>query len=87
MPTKESSNVLGILQKHLDTAKTGCVVGKWIETLSPDEQKAFALIREKNSLVSLNGMFAELNEHQELPFGATTFRGHFRGRCACQKTS
>ncbi len=86
MPTKESSSMLGILKKHLDTAKTGCVVGKWIDTLSQDEQEAFALIKEKNSLVSLNGMFEELNQHQELPFGVTSFRGHFRGKCQCQKT-
>lgn len=87
MPTKENTNVLGILQKHLETAKIGCVVSKWIETLNKEEQDAFALIREKNTLVSLSAMFEDLNSNQDLPFGMTSFRGHFRGKCTCQKTS
>jgi len=86
MPTKESTTVLGILQKHLNGAKEGCVVGKWIDSLKEDEQKAFSLIKEKNELVSLNGMFHELYEAQDLPFGLTSFRTHFRGTCTCQKT-
>lgn len=86
MPTTTSKNVLDILQKHLDTATTGCVVGKWIDTLGDDEKAAFELVREKNTLVSLTGMFKDLSHSQSLPFGMTSFRGHFRGSCGCPKT-
>jgi hypothetical protein len=87
MPTKESTKVLGIVQRHLDSAKEGCVVGKWVETLADEEQKAFAIVKERNSLVSLNAMFQDLFESQDLPFGLTSFRTHFRGKCTCQKIS
>lgn len=87
MPTKEGSGMLNILKAHLESAKEGCVVGKWIETLSDDEKQAFSLIRERNSLVSLNAMFHDLYDVQDLPFGLTSFRTHFRGTCTCQKIS
>ena len=86
MPTKGSIGMLDILNKHLEGAKEGCVVGKWVDTLTDEEQKAFALIKEKNELVSLNAMFQDLFDSQELPFGLTSFRTHFRGTCTCQKT-
>lgn len=86
MPTKGNIGMLDILNKHLEGAKEGCVVGKWVETLTEEEQKAFALIKEKNELVSLNAMFQDLFDSQELPFGLTSFRTHFRGTCTCQKT-
>ena len=86
MPTKENSLVLSILQVHLDNAKTGCVVGKWIDNLSKEEQEAFRLVKEKNELVSLSAMFKDLSRTQELPFGATTFKLHFRGTCTCPKS-
>lgn len=85
MPTKGNTSMLDILNKHLNDAKEGCVVSKWVETLDENEQKAFALIKEKNSLVSLNAMFQDLFEARELPFGLTSFRTHFRGKCTCQK--
>lgn len=87
MPTKKIGTVLDILTLHLEGAKEGCVVEKWIDTLSDEEQKAFALIKERNELVSLNAMFQDLSFSQELPFGLTSFRTHFRGTCTCQKTS
>lgn len=86
MPTKGNIMMLDILNKHLEGAKEGCVVGKWVETLTDEEQKAFALIKEKNELVSLNAMFQDLFDSQDLPFGLTSFRTHFRGTCTCQKT-
>lgn len=87
MPTKEGNSMLNILKLHLEGAKEGCVVGKWVDTLSDDEKQAFSLIRERNSLVSLNAMFQDLYEVQDLPFGLTSFRTHFRGKCTCQKIS
>jgi hypothetical protein len=87
MPTKENTQVLNILQRHLDGAKEGCVVGKWIDTLTEQEKQAFALIKEKNELVSLNGMYQDLFDADDLPFGLTSFRTHFRGKCPCQKIS
>ncbi len=87
MPTKENTQVLNILQKHLDAAKEGCVVGKWVDTLAEEEKKAFALIKEKNDLVSLTAMYHDLFNEDDLPFGLTSFRTHFRGTCPCQKIS
>lgn len=87
MPTKGNSTVLDILNSHLNDAKEGCVVGKWVDGLSEEEKSAFALIKEKNSLVSLNGMYRDIADSQDLPFGMTSFRTHFRGTCTCQKTS
>lgn len=87
MPTKGSNGVLNILQKHLDVATNGCVVSKWVETLSKDEQEAFKLVKEKSNLVSLTGMYKELLNSQDLPFGCTSFRLHFRGTCTCPKIS
>lgn len=87
MPTKGNNGVLNILQKHLDVAKDGCVVSKWIDTLSKEEQEAFKLIREKNEFVSLTAMYKDLSDNQDLPFGCTTFRIHLRGTCTCPKIS
>lgn len=84
MPPKGNS-VITVLQKHLDGAKEGCVVGKWVESLAKEEQEAFHLIREKNELVSLTAMYKDLSDNQDLPFGCTTFRIHFRGTCTCPK--
>ena len=86
MATKGNNGVLNILQKHLDVATEGCVVSKWVDTLSKEEQEAFKLIKEKNSLVSLTAMYKDLSENQNLPFGCTSFRIHFRGTCTCPKT-
>lgn len=86
MATKENSAVLGILKSHLNSAKEGCVVSKWIDGLDDETKEAFALIKEKNSLVSLNAMYQDLYETQDLPFGLTSFRTHFRGSCTCLKT-
>lgn len=85
MPPKSSSETLAVLQKHLGEAKIGCVVSKWIDGLSEEEQKAFELIREKSDLVSLTGMYKDLLDNQDLPFGCTSFRIHFRGTCTCPK--
>jgi hypothetical protein len=86
MATKENSAVLEVLNNHLNSAKEGCVVGKWIDDLDAETQTAFSLIKEKNLLVSLTAMYQDLDETQDLPFGLTSFRTHFRGSCTCLKT-
>jgi hypothetical protein len=86
MPTKASNNdLLNVVNKHLVDAMEGCKVGKWLTTLSEDEQEAFRLVKEKNSLISLSGMYAELDAAKEIPFALTSFRLHFRGICSCPK--
>lgn len=87
MPTKANGNdLLSVLNKHLGDAVEGCVVGKWLLTLSEDEQKAFKLIKEKNALLSLTSIFRELESAEVVPFALTSFRLHFRGVCSCPKT-
>jgi len=76
--------MLEVLAKHLATDNTTCVVAQWVETLSEDEQKAFALIKENNNKVKNAHLFTDLSKEIDLPFKLTAFRSHMRGYCTCR---
>lgn len=87
MAPKGSSDMLNVLQKHLEGAKTGCVVSKWLDGLTKEEQEAFKLVKEKSDLVSLSAIYNEISNVQKPPFGNTSFRMHFRESCTCPTNS
>jgi hypothetical protein len=78
--------MLDILNKYLDDSPSKCGMGMWIDTLSEEEQEAFALIKEKNQQIKLATLFKEISVQYDLQFKLTAFRSHLRGYCTCQKS-
>jgi hypothetical protein len=76
--------MLDILTKHLNAEPFGCVVQRWIDSLSTKEQEVFAEIKVNNKKIVIADLFTELNQQDELPFKLTAFRSHLRGYCTCQ---
>jgi hypothetical protein len=58
-------------------------VGKWINTLEPEEQDAFNGLINSDEL-NATSLFLALEKQIKLPFKITTFRSHMRGYCSCQ---
>lgn len=75
--------ILDILEEQLSTPTTKCVVGRWVVSLTTEEQNGLEKIKElpKYNLVNL---YRKLNERTELPFKLTSFKSHMRGVCTCQ---
>lgn len=84
MPTS-GSNMLDVLQRHMEARPYKCVVNQWIDTLGPTEKDAFEKIKENNKKIQLALLYTELESTTELPFKTTAFRSHFRGYCSCKK--
>ena len=77
--------MLELLSKHLSTLNTpGCVVAKWVGTLSKEEQEVFNKLRENSSAVKVAQLFQDISKEVELPFKLTAFRSHLRGYCTCR---
>ena len=76
--------MLDILTKHLNAKPFGCVVQRWISSLSVKEQEVFAEIKVNNKKIVIADLFTELNQQDELSFKLTAFRSHLRGYCTCQ---
>lgn len=76
--------MLEVLTKHLENSNDGCVVANWIASLEQDEQKAFALLKEKSTTIKVSQLFTDLNKQIPLPFKLTAFRSHLRGYCTCR---
>lgn len=65
-----------------------CVVKKWIKTLETTTQDKVEAIYQmehiKPQSVDLQALYGKLKDNTELPFKLTSFRQHFRDRCACR---
>lgn len=78
--------MLDILNKHLDTTRSStCVVHAWINTLKPEEQKAFDLVKENHVNVKVSILYKDLSAQIKLPFKISAFRAHVKGYCICPK--
>lgn len=76
--------LLEIIESHANAVPSKCSVGKWIETLTSEEQTALnGLV--KNDNLNATSLFLALEEQVKLPFKITTFRSHMRGYCSCQQ--
>ena len=85
MATSGRTNMLDVLQRHIEAQPRVCVVAQWIDSLSEAEKEAFAKVKENNKKVQLAVLHADLAAQTELPFRLTAFRSHFRGYCTCKK--
>lgn len=81
---QQGGSVLDILQKHLDGPVVGCVVDKWISTLSEKEQQAFEQLKASKVTVFAD-LYRDLCESTDISFKLTAFRSHMKGYCTCQK--
>lgn len=77
--------MLEVLNKHLDPRHFGCVVAQWIDGLAPEEQDAFAKLKENSKSINIADLYKDLALQAALPFKLTIFRSHLRGYCTCQK--
>jgi hypothetical protein len=75
--------MLDVLNKHLTSTPTVCVVAQWISKLTEQEQVAFVQLRNNDKVVAAS-LYKDLNEEDELPFKLTAFRSHLKGYCTCQ---
>jgi len=80
--------ILDILEEHIKTANSKCVVGKWLSLLTIEEQDKFKeLIAQEK--INASDLFRRLDiRHVEevsnhLPFKLTAFKAHTRGYCTC----
>ena len=75
--------LLDIIENHSKALPSKCSVGKWIDTLEPEEQTAFnGLVKSDN--LNATSLFLAIENQIKLPFKITTFRSHMRGYCSCQ---
>jgi len=75
--------LLDIIESHAKSLPSKCSVGKWINTLEPEEQDAFNGLINSDEL-NATSLFLALEKQIKLPFKITTFRSHMRGYCSCQ---
>lgn len=75
--------LLEIIESHAKTSPSKCSVGKWIDTLEPEEQTAFNGLIKSDSL-NATKLFLAIEAQVKVPFKITVFRGHMRGYCSCQ---
>jgi hypothetical protein len=77
--------MLEVLEQHLQKGPQRCIVARWIDSLTKEEQSAFSKIMENNKSIQIAILYKDLNEKDQLPFKLTIFRSHLRGYCTCQK--
>jgi hypothetical protein len=75
--------LLDIIESHSKSLPSKCSVGKWIDTLEPEEQTAFNGLVNSDTL-NATSLFLAIEKQIKLPFKITTFRSHMRGYCSCQ---
>jgi len=76
--------MIEVLEQYLMQPKEGCIVSKWIDSLSDKEQEAIAKLKENNANINIGKLFKDLNTDTKLPFRPTAFRSHMRSYCTCQ---
>lgn len=75
--------ILDILEEQLVPRKAKCSVGKWVDTLNPEEQQVLEKIKA-TGVYNLSELYRKLDERTELPYKMTSFKSHMRGVCTCQ---
>lgn len=75
--------LLDIIESHAKTASSKCSVGKWVDTLEPEEQTAINNLVNSDNL-NATSLFLAIEKQIKLPFKITSFRSHMRGYCSCQ---
>lgn len=78
--------MLDVLTKHIsgEAIPKTCVVARWINGLSEEEQQAFADVKTHSQQIHVASLFKDLSNETKLPFKLTAFRSHIRGYCTCQ---
>jgi len=76
--------MLEVLNKHLTTDNTVCIVAQWISTLPAEEQEVLNALKDNNARVIISDLYKDLKKEVELPYKLTAFRSHLRGYCTCR---
>jgi hypothetical protein len=75
--------IIDIIEEQLTKPSFGCVVNKWVATLTTEEREGMEKLQATPHL-NITELYNKLKSRIELPFKLTAFKSHMRGYCTCQ---
>jgi hypothetical protein len=80
---------LPLFTEFLEEKKFECVVKKWLNELTSEDQSEYAVLESKyraGAKIDISKVYNKLLDGTAyLPFKLTSFRTHIKGVCTCQR--